>query len=123
MLQVNDINNIELINGNGNNKSNFDSNNDNIESAGDNHVTDTCSRSNIMSSHPSLSGRFACFQNAPNALETLISNHILSRLDYCNTLYHALSKCLQKKLQRLQNSASRLITRTKQRERITPALI
>ena len=58
-----------------------------------------------------------------NALQTLISNHILSRLDYCNTLYYALSKSLQKKLQRVQNSAARLITRTKQRERITPALI
>ena len=58
-----------------------------------------------------------------NALQTLVSNHILSRLDYCNTLYYALSKSLLKKLQRVQNSAARLITRTKQRERITPALI
>ena len=57
------------------------------------------------------------------ALQTLISNHVLSRLDYCNALYYALCKSLQKKLQRVQNSAARLITRTKQRERITPALI
>ena len=58
-----------------------------------------------------------------NALKTLISNHILSRLDYCNTLYYAISKSRLKKLQRVQNRAARLITKIKQRERITPALI
>ena len=58
-----------------------------------------------------------------DSLRTVISNHILSRLDYCNMLYYGLSKTLQKKLQRVQNSAARLITRTRERERITPALI
>ena len=58
-----------------------------------------------------------------NTLKTLISNHILSRLDYCNALYYAIPKTLQRKLQRVQNSAARLITRVRQRERITPALI
>ena len=58
-----------------------------------------------------------------NVLKTLVSNHILSRLDYCNILYYAIPKTLQRKLQRVQNSAARLITRVKQRERITPALI
>ena len=58
-----------------------------------------------------------------NALKTLVSNHVLSRLDYCNILYHALPKTTQRKLQRVQNSAARLITRVRHRERITPALI
>ena len=58
-----------------------------------------------------------------NALKTLVSNYVFSRLDYCNVLYYALPKTLQRKLQRVQNSAARLITRTGQRERITPALI
>ena len=57
------------------------------------------------------------------SLKTVITNHIITRLDYCNVLYYGLPKTLQKKLQRVQNSAARLITRTKQRERITPALI
>ena len=57
------------------------------------------------------------------ALKTLVSNHILSRLDYCNALYYALPKTTQRKLQRVQNSAARLITSVRQRERITPALI
>ena len=57
------------------------------------------------------------------ALKTLVSNHILSRLDYCNVLYYALPKTTQRKLQRVQNSAARLITSVRQRERITPALI
>ena len=58
-----------------------------------------------------------------NALKTLVSNHIFSRLNYCNALYHALPKTSQRKLQRVQNSAARLIMGLRQRERITPALI
>ena len=58
-----------------------------------------------------------------NALKTVISNHVLSRLDYCNVLYHALPKNTQKKLQRVQNRAARLIKGIKKRERITPVLI
>ena len=58
-----------------------------------------------------------------NALKTVISNHILSRLDYCNVLYYALPKNIQKKLQRVQNRAARLIKGIKKRERITPVLI
>ena len=58
-----------------------------------------------------------------NALKTVISNHILSRLDYCTVLYYALSKHIQKKLQRVQNRAARLTKGTKKRERITPVPI
>ena len=58
-----------------------------------------------------------------NALKTVISNHILSRLDYCNVLYYALPKNIQKKLQRVQNRAARLTKGTKKRERITPVPI
>ena len=42
-----------------------------------------------------------------NVLKTLSSNHILSRLDYCNVIYYALPKTLQRKLQRVRNSAAR----------------
>ena len=43
------------------------------------------------------------------SLKTVISNHILSRLDYCNVLYYAIPKNTQKKLQRVQNRTARLI--------------
>ena len=42
-------------------------------------------------------------------LRTLVSTHILSRLDYCNSLYVGLSSHTVRSLQRVQNSALRLV--------------
>ena len=53
-----------------------------------------------------------------DALKTVICNHILSKLDYCNLLYYGLPK----KLQSIQNRAARLIKGLHHRERITPVL-
>ena len=58
-----------------------------------------------------------------NALETAICNHVLSRLDYCNSVYYGLPKYLLKKLQNIQNRAARLIKGASPRDRITPSLI
>ena len=58
-----------------------------------------------------------------DTLKMLIHNHVISRLDYCNSVYHKLPNTLLKKLQNIQNRAARLIKKIPLRERITPALI
>ena len=58
-----------------------------------------------------------------DTLKMLIHNHVISRPDYCNSVYHKLPNTLLKKLQNIQNRAARLIKKTPLRERITPALI
>lgn len=54
---------------------------------------------------------------------TLIHNHIISRLDYCNSLYYGLPNYLLRKLQLVMNRAARLVKGLSRRDRITPALI
>ena len=53
----------------------------------------------------------------------LVINHVISRLDHCNSLYNGLPNVLLKKLQNVQNRAARLVKGIKIRDRITPALI
>ena len=47
---------------------------------------------------------------------------VTSRLDYCNSLLHGISKSLSDKLQRVLNTAARIVTRTKITSHITPVL-
>lgn len=54
---------------------------------------------------------------------TLIHNHVISRLDYCNSLYYGVPDYLLRKLQLVMNRAARLIKGLSRRDRITPALI
>ena len=54
--------------------------------------------------------------------ETLLHSFISSRLDYCNSLFTCLSQKTLKRLQTVQNSAARLLTRSRKYDHITPVL-
>ena len=58
-----------------------------------------------------------------DSMKKLVHNYIITRLDYCNSLYHELPAYQLKKLQLVFNRAARLIVGTAPRERITPVLI
>jgi len=57
-----------------------------------------------------------------DAAKTLACTLVLSRLDYCNGLFHGSDKCLIRKLQLVQNSAAKLIFRAKKYDHVTPLL-
>lgn len=54
--------------------------------------------------------------------EKRIHAFISSRLNYCNAILTGLPKKVTERLQLIQNSAARLLTRTKRREHISPVL-
>lgn len=47
----------------------------------------------------------------------------MSRLDQCNSLLYGLSQAEIKKLQRVQDTAARIVTRSKGNDHITPILL
>ena len=73
-----------------------------------------CHLKNISRLWPSLSQLVA---------ETLIHAFITSRLDYCNEVLSRLPSKTLDRLQYVQNSAARVLTRTKPWQHITPTLI
>ncbi len=56
-------------------------------------------------------------------LEMIIHAFISSRLDYCNSLFTCLSNSTLKRLQVVQNSAAKLLTKSSKRSHVTPILI
>ena len=52
----------------------------------------------------------------------MVHAFIASRLDNMNSLLYGLPKCLLCKLQKIQNHAARVVTRTRRRDHITPVL-
>ena len=57
-----------------------------------------------------------------DACRTLVNALVTSRLDYGNVLLHGASSSVISQLQRVQNSAARIITRTPKSSHITPVL-
>ena len=57
-----------------------------------------------------------------DAITKLVSACVLSRLDYCNGAYLGLSENDYNRLQRIQNSAARLILNKRKKDRATPLL-
>jgi hypothetical protein len=55
-----------------------------------------------------------------DACRTLVQSAITSRLDYANVLLYGLPSTLVQKLQRVQNAAARLISRTRKHDHISP---
>ena len=58
-----------------------------------------------------------------DACKTLVCSLVTTRLDYGNALLYGTNSCVMNKLQRVQNTAARLITRKRKYESITPVLI
>ena len=58
-----------------------------------------------------------------DACKTLVQATITSRLDYANALLYGIPSKLTDRLQMVQNSAARLVTRTRRRDHITPVLV
>lgn len=58
-----------------------------------------------------------------DACRTLVQANVTSRLDYANALYYGLPGTLLDRLQKVQNTAARLISQTRRSDHITPILI
>ena len=60
----------------------------------------------------------------PKAAAIIFANAFIhSRIDYCNSLFYGLSKYSINRLQKIQNSVARIVTRTSRSSHITPVLI
>ena len=57
-----------------------------------------------------------------DATKTLVCALVLSRIDYCNSLLAGAPKFLLDKLQRVQNNAARLVTKSSKFDHISPVL-
>ena len=81
------------------------------------HINETCRKAtNAIRSI----GRIRKYLTNEN-LKLLVNALVISRLDYCNSILYGLPKRELDKLQRVQNTAARLITGTKQYDHIKPA--
>jgi len=56
------------------------------------------------------------------ALVTVVHAFVTSRIDYCNSLLYGIFDYNINRLQRIQNSAARIVTNTRKHDHITPIL-
>lgn len=57
-----------------------------------------------------------------HATKTLVNSLVTSRMDYCNGLLHGVSKSTISKLQNVQHTAARLISKTSRFDHVSPIL-
>ena len=57
-----------------------------------------------------------------DAAKTLVCAFVLSKLDYCNSLLSGSPQYILDKLQRVQNSAARLVLKRRKRDHVQPLL-
>ena len=82
------------------------------------HVNDNCIKA--ISAIRSIS-RIRKYMSQSN-LKRIVNAFVISRIDYCNSILYGLATVEHEKLQRVQNSAARLITGSSRRDHITPVL-
>lgn len=58
-----------------------------------------------------------------DTVQTLVNAFVISRLDYCNSILFGLPNTELQKLQRVQNTAARLICNVNKFDHITPTLV
>ena len=66
-------------------------------------------------------GHIRKFQTC-DATKMLVNSLVTSRMDYCNGLLYGVPMTTLKKLQTVQNTAARLISKTARHDHISPAL-
>ena len=82
------------------------------------YINDTC-RAASFALHKI--GTIRQFLNR-KATERLVHAHVMSRIDFCNSILYGLPDMQINKLQRIQNSAARLVTHAQKYDHITPIL-
>ena len=82
------------------------------------HISHTCRTAYIAIRQISTIRKYLTIE----ATKTLVCSFVLSRLDYCNSLLAGCPQHLIDKLQKVQNSAARLIFQARKHEHITPLL-
>ena len=82
------------------------------------HISRVCKSAFFHLHNISLARKYL----TPDAAAAAVHAFVTSRLDYANALLYGLPKCDISRLQRIQNSAARLVTGTWKREHITPVL-
>ena len=58
-----------------------------------------------------------------DATKTLLNAFVLPKLDYCNSLFHGIPMYMLEGLQKVQDSAARLILRCRKQNHISPLLM
>ena len=84
----------------------------------DKHITNTVRSVNMQLRKISTIRRYL----SDSAVKTLVQSTVISRLDYCNSLYAGLPKKQINRLQLSHNNAARLISLTPRCDHITPVL-
>ena len=84
----------------------------------DQHVANVCRSAYLALRQISTIRKFLTVE----ATKTLVCAFVLSRIDYCNSLLSGCPEYVLDRLQKVQNSAARLVLRSRKRDHVTPLL-